>query len=136
MPKRIDGGLALLADPTRRRIIALIAREVRQPSRIALEIGLSRPAVSRQLGLLWEAGLIDARRYPGDGRSISYHLNREMAAPIVAWLAGTEVGLTHGGRVVGSRLALVPVQTDLLRVTAQVRQQPQSSTPELDDGSG
>ena len=93
MPKRIGSGIELLADPTRRRIVALIARRVHRPSRIAEELGLSRPAVSRQLRLLFEANLLEAHGYPADRRSIAYHLNPLMAARMIAWLAGTEVGL-------------------------------------------
>jgi DNA-binding transcriptional ArsR family regulator len=57
MPKRMAQGIELLADPTRRRIMGLIALHPRRPSGIAAEIGLSRPATSRQLRLLREAGL-------------------------------------------------------------------------------
>jgi DNA-binding transcriptional ArsR family regulator len=115
MPKRIGTGIELLADPTRRQILALIARQVRRPSRIATELGLSRPATSRQLRLLREAGVIEWRAYPGDGRAISYYLNREMAAPVIAWLAGTEVGLRTEDHRADSRTA--PVRSDLLRLT-------------------
>lgn len=133
MPKRNDSGIALLADPARRRIVALIAREVRRPSRIAQELGLSRPAVSRHLRLLREAGLIEWRAYPGDGRSISYHLNREMAPPIIAWLAGTEVGLNHAGRAIGGRLE--PVRSDLLRMAGRFDDVRPDSLPDRGDGS-
>jgi DNA-binding transcriptional ArsR family regulator len=95
MPKHLPQGIELLADPTRRRIVALIARSVRRPSRIAGELGLSRPAVSRQLRLLWEAQLIEPRPYAGDGRSVSYYLHPRAAPQIIAWLAGTEVGLAR-----------------------------------------
>ena len=93
MPRRNGSGIELLADPTRRQIMALIARRVRRPSRLADEIGLSRPAISRQLRLLTEAGLIEVHRHPSDGRGYSYFIAYGMAAPIVAWLAGTGVAL-------------------------------------------
>lgn len=104
MPKRIGTGIELLADPTRRQILALVARSVRRPSRIADVLGLSRPAVSRQLRLLTDAGLLDAWRYVGDGRGRSYYLNQRMTHSIVAWLAGTEVGLTPDQRSSSVRL--------------------------------
>ena len=85
-------GIELLADPTRRHIVALIARGVRRPSRIATALGLSRPAVSRQLRLLAEAGLIEAHGYPADRRGCAYHFNPKMTLPMIAWLVGTEVG--------------------------------------------
>jgi DNA-binding transcriptional ArsR family regulator len=93
MPKRNGPGIELLADPTRRQIVALIARQVRRPSGIAAGIGRSRPATSRQLRLLVEAGLIEAHRHPADGRGYSYFITYRMTAPVVAWLAGTGVGL-------------------------------------------
>lgn len=133
MPKRNGEGIALLADPTRRRIVALIARQVRRPSRIAFELRLSRPAVSRQLRLLREAGLIDWRYYPGDGRSVSYYLNREMAAPMIAWLAGTEVGLNDRGPVGDARLD--PVHSDLLRLMAPEQPSRRAGTGRSGDGS-
>ena len=52
MPKRNGPGIELLADPTRRRIIAVLAIRPRRPSVVAAEIGLSRAATSRQLHLI------------------------------------------------------------------------------------
>ena len=91
MPRRSAEGIELLADPTRRRIIALIAGHVRHPADIADAIGLSRPAVSRQLRLLTDAGLLRWRRSPIDRRSRIYMLDPVMEAPIIAWLAGVDL---------------------------------------------
>lgn len=92
MPKRNGTGIELLADPTRRRIIGLLALRERQPSKIATEIGLSRPATTRQLRLLERAGLVERRRSYLDGRSFTYYIDFRRLGPITAWLAGTEVG--------------------------------------------
>jgi hypothetical protein len=46
MPKRNGPGIALLADPTRRRIIAALAISPRRPSSLAAELHLSRPATT------------------------------------------------------------------------------------------
>ena len=92
MPKRNGSGIALLADPTRRRIIALLAVRMLRPSTIAAEIGLSRPATSRQLRLLREAGLIRQTRSHFDRRSVLYSIDPLRHGPITAWLAGTGVG--------------------------------------------
>jgi DNA-binding MarR family transcriptional regulator len=93
MPKRNGQGIALLADETRRRIVALLAGRPMRPSAVAQELGLSRPAVSRQLALLQEARLV--RRYPSmaDRRAYLYSVEPEAKGRIIAWLAGTEVGL-------------------------------------------
>jgi DNA-binding transcriptional ArsR family regulator len=92
VPGRMGTGIALLADPTRRRIIALLAVHPRRPSVIAAEIGRSRPATSRHLRLLREAGLIMATRSRRDGRSLVYIIDPVRHRHITAWLAGTDVG--------------------------------------------
>jgi DNA-binding transcriptional ArsR family regulator len=92
MPKRNGNGIELLADPTRRAIVALIALGVGQPAKIAREIGRSRPATSRQLRLLLEAGLISVRNHYVDGRKVVYFIEPIRHGQITAWLAGTEVG--------------------------------------------
>ena len=96
MPKRNGQGIDLLADPTWRVIVARIALGVGLPSKIAREIGRSRPATSRQLRLLREAGLISARHDYADARRIVYYIEpRKFVGKSHfsrAWLAGTEVG--------------------------------------------
>ena len=74
-------------------IVALLALRPRHPSDLALELGLSRPAVSRQLRLLADAGLIRSARSLRDGRGIVYSLNPTESGRITAWLAGTGIGL-------------------------------------------
>ncbi len=91
MPKRNGPGIELLADPTRRRIIAALAVCPRRPSSLAIELGLSRPAMSRQLHLLRDAGLVQVSRSMLDGRVLIYRLDPRSHGPIAAWLAGTEI---------------------------------------------
>ena len=92
MPRRNGTGIALLADETRRRIVALLAGQPRRSSAIAAALGLSRPATSRQLRLLEEAGLIWAFRSQIDGRGRIYRINPSAHGRIIVWLAGTDVG--------------------------------------------
>lgn len=92
MPKRNGHGIDLLADPTRRGILSLIALGVGQPSKIAVEIGRSRPATTRQLRILHKAGLVSVRRHYVDGRKVVYFVDPRRLGQITAWLAGTEVG--------------------------------------------
>jgi DNA-binding transcriptional ArsR family regulator len=92
MPKRAARGIELLADPTRRAIIALVAVRPLRPTTIAREIGLSRPAISRQLRLLREAGLVERQRSWADRRAFIYRIPRERQGVITAWFAGTEIG--------------------------------------------
>jgi DNA-binding transcriptional ArsR family regulator len=91
MPKRAAEGIELLADPTRRRIVALIAGRVRHPADIAAALKLSRPATSRQLRLLTEAGLLRWTWSSIDRRSRIYVIASTMQEPIVAWLAGVDL---------------------------------------------
>ena len=92
MPKRTPVGIELLADPTRRAIVALIAGRMRHPADIADALLLSRPAVSRQLLLLTRAGLLRWSRSTFDGRSRVYIIEPSMQGPILAWLAGVDLG--------------------------------------------
>jgi DNA-binding transcriptional ArsR family regulator len=91
MPKRNGTGIELLADPTRRGIIAALAISPRRPSSLAAELQLSRPATTRQLGLLRDAGLIEIRRSRIDGRVRLYVIAPEAHGRITAWLAGIDI---------------------------------------------
>lgn len=91
MPLRAATGIEMLADPTRRRIIALLAARVWHPADIATAIGRSRPAVSRQLRLLIESGLVRWRWSALDRRSRDYFIDPAMKEPIITWLAGVDL---------------------------------------------
>lgn len=92
MPKRNGSGIELLADPTRRRLIAAVALRPRRPSSLANEIGLSRPATTRQLHLLLAAGLVRWTRSHADRRVLLFSIEPQAHGQITAWLAGTEIG--------------------------------------------
>jgi DNA-binding MarR family transcriptional regulator len=91
MPKRNGSGIELLADPTRRRLIAALALRPRRPSSLAQEIGLSRPATTRQLHLLLAAGLVRWSRSHADRRVLLFSIEPRAHGQITAWLAGTEI---------------------------------------------
>ncbi len=101
MPRRNGEGIALLGDMTRRRIVVELAQRPRRPSELASEIGLSRPAIARQLHLLRDAGLIREGRSLLDGRVVLFYVEPRQVRRILAWLAGTEIArpstLTPGG---------------------------------------
>ena len=94
MPSRNGVGIELLADPTRRAIVALIAVGVRRPAQIAREIGLGRPATARQLGILSRAGLIRWTWSRVDHRGRVYAIDPRVIGQVLAWLAGIEIGRT------------------------------------------
>jgi len=59
---------------------------------LAADLGLSRPAITRQLSLLRQAGLIRLGRSLADGRVRLYGIEPRAHGAITAWLAGTDVG--------------------------------------------
>jgi DNA-binding transcriptional ArsR family regulator len=76
--------LAALADPTRREIVALLAGGEVAAGELAAHFPVSRPAVSRHLRVLREAGLVRVR---ADGQRRLYHLDPRPLADLDAWLA-------------------------------------------------
>ena len=74
-----------LADPTRRRVLAMLLREgsTSVPS-LTAELPISRQAIAKHLATLGEAGLIE--RVPGAGREVRYRLRPGALAPAAAWL--------------------------------------------------
>ncbi len=73
-----------LADPTRRALFERLSREGSQTVRMLTEhSGVSQPAVSKHLGILREAGLVDAR--PA-GRETHYSARPRALVPLLDWL--------------------------------------------------
>lgn len=76
--------LEALADPTRRRIVELLAERDRDAGEIASYFEVSRPAVSRHLRVLREHGLVQSR---GLAQRRIYSLDPEPLEEIDAWLS-------------------------------------------------
>lgn len=95
MTRRTGSGIALLADDTRRMIVGLVALRPRRPSELAEELGLSRPAVSRQIAILAHAELVRTARSRVDGRARVVMLHEASQGRILAWLAGTDLALAE-----------------------------------------
>ena len=60
---KLDRTFAALADPTRRRILAHLARGDQRVTSLARPHAMSVPAVSKHLRVLEKAGLLRRRRY-------------------------------------------------------------------------
>jgi DNA-binding transcriptional ArsR family regulator len=60
---RLDRTFAALADPTRRQILARLARGDQRVTHLAKPYAMSLPAVSKHLRVLEKAGLLRRRRY-------------------------------------------------------------------------
>lgn len=80
---RLDATFAALADPTRRAILARLARGEASVAELAEPFDMSQPAVSKHLKVLERAGLIsigqDAQRRPR-------RLEPERLAEAVDWI--------------------------------------------------
>jgi DNA-binding transcriptional ArsR family regulator len=72
-----------IADPIRRRVLELVRDDEFPAGVLAAEFDVSRPAVSRHLRVLREAGLLVERRV---GRQRLYRANLEPLAELRSWL--------------------------------------------------
>lgn len=72
-----------LGDPTRRQILALLADHPQSVAVLAGQLPVSRPAVSRHLRVLKEAGFVD--EVP-DGTRRVYHVRAEGLTEVRAYL--------------------------------------------------
>jgi len=78
--------LNAIADPTRRRIVELLARRERTAGELVKEFDLSAPAISQHLNVLREAGLVTTR---AAGQSRIQALNPDGFNDLEAWLQKT-----------------------------------------------
>src|SRR6266571_7506617 len=74
---------AIVAEPTRRRILDLLRERARSVGELVKLLGLSQPGVSKHLRLLREAGLVSVRR---DKQRRWYELEPKPLAEIDQWL--------------------------------------------------
>ncbi|MCF6508387.1 winged helix-turn-helix transcriptional regulator [Blastococcus sp. MG754426] len=75
--------LQALADPIRRELVGLLAAGERTAGELAAPFPVSRPAISRHLRVLREAGLVRVR---ADGRERRYSLDPRPLREIDDWL--------------------------------------------------
>jgi DNA-binding transcriptional ArsR family regulator len=75
--------LAVLADPTRRRVLERLRQGPRPVNVLAAGLPVSRPAVSQHLRVLREAGLVEER---SEGTRRIYSLRREGLMELRDWL--------------------------------------------------
>ena len=78
--------LAAIADPTRRRIVELLAQRDRTAGELVDEFEMSAPAISQHLKVLREAGLVTVR---AEGQSRVQSLNPEGLDELGGWLERT-----------------------------------------------
>ena len=78
-----DAAFNALADPTRRAVLDLLRGGMRPAGEIARSFTVSRPAISKHLGILRRAHLVEERR---EGRHRVYQLNPEPLKAVDSWL--------------------------------------------------
>ena len=78
--------LLAIADPTRRRIVELLATRDHTAGELVAEFDLSAPAISQHLNVLREAGLVTTR---AEGQSRIQSLNPKGLDELAAWLNRT-----------------------------------------------
>ena len=74
---------AVLAEPTRRRILDLLRERSRPVNELVELLGISQPGVSKHLRVLREAELVHVRR---DAQRRWYELRAEPLGEVDAWL--------------------------------------------------
>jgi DNA-binding transcriptional ArsR family regulator len=74
---------AVLADPTRRRLVEALGDGERSVSDLVDEVDVEQPGVSRHLRILHEAGFVSVR---AEGQRRLYSLRPEPFAQLEAWM--------------------------------------------------
>lgn len=74
---------AILADPTRRRLVELLHAGERSVTEIASEVDIHQPGVSRHLRILHEAGFVAVR---AEGQRRLYTLQAEPFLQLETWM--------------------------------------------------
>lgn len=83
MTTSIDPALKAVADPSRRRILELLAQRPSTASELLESFDFSQPAMSQHLGVLVDASLVTAVR---EGRSKRYRLDGDGLRIISEWI--------------------------------------------------
>jgi DNA-binding transcriptional ArsR family regulator len=78
--------MAALADPTRRRIVELLADGDMPAGEIASQFDVSGPAISRHLRVLREVGVASYKR---DAQRWVYALNPDSISEVDRWMRNT-----------------------------------------------
>ncbi len=76
-------GLAALADPTRQRIVSMLAKGALSSGDIAKRFDMTAPAVSQHLKTLREAKLVKVR---AEAQKRIYELNEEGVGELEKWV--------------------------------------------------
>ncbi|MBO0730351.1 MAG: winged helix-turn-helix transcriptional regulator [Acidimicrobiaceae bacterium] len=82
----MDGVFAALADPTRRRVVELLADGPRRAGDLAAGTGMQATAMTRHLRVLRTSGLVEVETAEADARLRVYRLRPDRFVALQAWL--------------------------------------------------
>jgi DNA-binding transcriptional ArsR family regulator len=82
--KQMETAFEIIAEPTRRAILSLLASSQQSVGEIERRLRMSQPAVSKHLRVLREAGFVESTV---DAQRRLYRLNPEPLQEVDAWLA-------------------------------------------------
>ena len=74
------------ADPTRRALLLRVAERPRAVNELAAGVAMTRPAVSKHLGVLERAGLVELRRGERDARQRIVHARLDALTELDGYL--------------------------------------------------
>jgi DNA-binding transcriptional ArsR family regulator len=80
------GMFEVLADPTRRRVVELLAQGPRRAGELAADVGTSPQAMSNHLRVLLDAGVVADERLATDARARVFRLRPQSLTAMQAWL--------------------------------------------------
>lgn len=80
----MESAFAIIAEPSRRAILSLLATSERSVGDLETELQLPQPSISKHLRVLREAGLVEATV---DAQRRLYRVRPEPLQEIEAWLA-------------------------------------------------
>ncbi|MEV0899995.1 metalloregulator ArsR/SmtB family transcription factor [Actinoplanes sp. NPDC049802] len=116
----VDEVAGAIADPVRREILWMLRGEALTAGQVADRFAISRPAVSRHLRVLREAGLV---RDTADGRRRVYELVTTPLDELAGWLEALR-------RPSGWQHHLDALTTEVYRTRRERRTGPEISTKE------
>lgn len=119
-----------LADPTRLRVLELLHDKARPVHELAAAFDISRPAISRHLRVLKEAGLVQEEK---QGRENLYSFQRDELKRGIAWLEAHQkkpAKARKAGAVGSITVAtLAPVQVEVPAIVAEPTAEPVVAAP-------
>lgn len=105
-----------LADPTRLKVLELLYDKARPVHELAGAFDISRPAISRHLRVLKEAGLVKEEKH---GRENLYSFQRDELKAGIAWLEQQQRKPSRGKKAAVAEAAVVAVaEPEVLSVEA------------------